>query len=74
MLKKDRYRGNTFFKNPEYLDAIVRLNLVARGINNWYNKTWKVVRMVGWLDKNAGSYNTIIFVCKHTITGIEWNG
>jgi len=22
MLKKDRYRGNTFFKNPEYLDAI----------------------------------------------------
>jgi len=23
MLKKDGYRGNTFFKNPEYLDAIL---------------------------------------------------
>ncbi len=38
MLKKDRYRGNTFFKNPEYLDAIRLQKKLASFRTEKYNK------------------------------------
>jgi len=40
MLKKDRYRGNTFFKNPEYLDAIRNKVLLD-------NRAQKMIKLYG---------------------------
>jgi hypothetical protein len=37
MLKKDRYRGNTFFKNPEYLDAIISNLRIVNNCKIIYN-------------------------------------